>query len=79
MKIAGGYGIPRLFHILLTAFDGFATMKKPLSGRVLPGGSRRSALPVKGVLLMVTYSDLIQVGILIVSLCTLVFQICKKK
>lgn len=33
----------------------------------------------KEVLLMVTYSDLIQIGILIVGICSLVFQICKKK
>ena len=39
----------------------------------------RSALPEKEVLLMVTYSDLIQIGILIVGICSLVFQICKKK
>lgn len=28
---------------------------------------------------MVTYSDLIQIGILIVSICSLVYQICKRK
>ena len=33
----------------------------------------------KEVLLMVTYSDLIQIGILIVGICSLVFQISKKK
>jgi len=33
----------------------------------------------KGGLPMVTYSDLIQVGILIVGICSLVVQICKKK
>nr|DAF67474.1 MAG TPA: hypothetical protein [Caudoviricetes sp.]DAH29214.1 MAG TPA: hypothetical protein [Caudoviricetes sp.] len=31
------------------------------------------------MLLMVTYSDLIQIGILIVGICSLVFQISKKK
>lgn len=28
---------------------------------------------------MVTYAELIQIGILIVSVCNLVYQICKKK
>lgn len=28
---------------------------------------------------MVTYSDLIQIGILIVSICGLVLQLCKRK
>nr|DAI31895.1 MAG TPA: hypothetical protein [Caudoviricetes sp.] len=28
---------------------------------------------------MVTYAELIQIGILIVSICNLVIQICKKK
>ena len=33
----------------------------------------------KGGLLMVTYSDLIQVGILIVGICSLFIQVRKKK
>nr|DAR23354.1 MAG TPA: hypothetical protein [Caudoviricetes sp.] len=54
--------------------------KSPSSGaRRCHGGSRRSALPEKEVLLMVTYSDLIQIGILLVGICSLVLQISKKK
>ena len=40
---------------------------------------RRSALPSREVMHMVTYSELIQIGILIVSICSLVYQICKRK
>ena len=43
------------------------------------GYGRRLALPGREVMLMVTYPDLIQIGILIVSICSLVFQICKRK
>lgn len=35
--------------------------------------------PVREVMHMVTYSKLIQIGILIVSICSLVYQICKRK
>lgn len=40
---------------------------------------RRLALPGREVMRMVTYAELIQIGILIVSICNLVYQICKRK
>lgn len=40
---------------------------------------RRLALPGREVMHMVTYAELIQIGILIVSICNLVYQICKRK
>ena len=47
------------------------------TGAVIYG--RRLALPGREVMRMVTYAELIQIGILIVSICSLVYQICKKK
>ena len=32
-----------------------------------------------GLLMYITYSDMIQIGILVVGICSLVVQICKKK
>lgn len=48
-------------------------------GALCYDGGRRLALPGREVMRMVTYAELIQIGILIVSICSLVYQICKKK
>lgn len=69
----------RAAFLLTMQFLNVRMNKSPSWDGALHGGSRRSALPEKEVLLMVTYSDLIQIGILLVGICSLVLQISKKK
>ena len=52
----------------------------PVSGRPLKGGASCPLISQKGGRLMnyVTYSDLIQISILVISICSLVIQLRKK-
>lgn len=59
--------------ILVLPIDGKRLVPLFCQGRFLPPDS------AKGVLTMVTYSDLIQVGILIVGIISLFIQVYKKK
>ena len=55
-------------------------LRYPVFGGSSSGDGFLSPDLTKGGLLMyVTYSDLIQIGILVVSVCSLIVQICKKK
>ena len=60
-----------------TAGGGLASYREVCRARVpyAPG----EHFPVREVMHMVPYAELIQIGILIVSVCNLVYQICKRK
>lgn len=65
--------------MLATALCGHEGINLPARSALFDGGGFLSPDHTRGGLLMVTYSDLIQIGILIVSICSLVIQISKTK
>lgn len=60
--------------ILMVALPDQAVGPLRTGGSFLPSDLKRGGLPM-----MVTYSDLIQIGILIVGICGLFIQVYKKK
>lgn len=62
-----------------TASCGHEGVNLPARSALFDGGGFLSPDLWKGGLPMVTYTDLIQIGILIVGICNLIIQISKKK
>lgn len=75
LLFVGYYVILRIGKLRLSALPATAGgWPSSMEGSFLPSDPAKGGLPM-----MVTYSDLIQIGILIVGICGLFLQVYKKK